>query len=434
MSSEEVKAALLDSFWGTGRGLTASSETRAEINELITQLEAVTPTPNPTEAMDMLDGVWKLVYTSNSELMALLALGKLPLITIEDITQTVQAYGSTVTNSLTITAPFSRTAFSTTASIEVRSPKRLQLRFERGTISTPELITDLELPDTVSVMGQTVDLSAAKSALAPVRSAGQGVAEQIASIVRQQPDLNIPIANERAQTWLLTTYLDDTLRINRGDGGSVFVLVKEATSAAAAAPTTGAPAATVTTAPAYVPSDSATYQMTDAAELADAPSVAGAEAEDGGEEADGPQGGTFEAKFEPLGVDFKADVSLEDGTAEVSLGDAKAEVSFDGGKPESGSKKRSEQGSSQGAEPVMEASVEPLGFGMKASVKGDDDAAAAGEGADDSSSSKPDEDTVMEASVEPLGVDFKASVKGQDEGEAGDGKGKGKGKGKGSSR
>ena len=28
-------------------------------------------------------------------------------------------------------------------------------------------------------------------------------------------------------SWLMTTYLDDTLRISRGDGGGVFVLVKE---------------------------------------------------------------------------------------------------------------------------------------------------------------------------------------------------------------
>lgn len=49
MTPAELKAALLDSFWGTERGLTASSETRAEINELITQLEALNPCENPTE-------------------------------------------------------------------------------------------------------------------------------------------------------------------------------------------------------------------------------------------------------------------------------------------------------------------------------------------------------------------------------------------------
>lgn len=49
MTRQEIKSALLDSFWGTERGLSATSETRAEINELITQLEAVTPIAEPTE-------------------------------------------------------------------------------------------------------------------------------------------------------------------------------------------------------------------------------------------------------------------------------------------------------------------------------------------------------------------------------------------------
>lgn len=49
MSVEEVKAALLDSFWGTQRGLAARSDVRADINELITQLEAMSPIANPTE-------------------------------------------------------------------------------------------------------------------------------------------------------------------------------------------------------------------------------------------------------------------------------------------------------------------------------------------------------------------------------------------------
>lgn len=44
-----MQAALLDSMYGTERGLAARSEVRAEINELITQLEAKNPTPSPTD-------------------------------------------------------------------------------------------------------------------------------------------------------------------------------------------------------------------------------------------------------------------------------------------------------------------------------------------------------------------------------------------------
>jgi len=217
--------------------------------------------------MELLDGNWKLVYTSNSELMALLALSRLPFVSIDDITQQVDSRSGSVENKMTVTVPFSRTSFSTTASIEVRkgglistrllaaceptnrtphlcalsvlcacaqvrSPQRLQLMFERGTVSTPQLMSDLELPDSVSVMGQVVDLSALKAALGPVRSSASSIFSQVANLVQQQPDLSIPIAADRAQTWLLTTYLDDDTRISRGDGSSIFVLVKEVGSRA----------------------------------------------------------------------------------------------------------------------------------------------------------------------------------------------------------
>ena len=51
---------------------------------------------------------------------------------------------------------------------------------------------------------------------------------QVGSILSQSPDLSFPLpTGETSQTWLLTTYLDDDTRITRGDGGSVFVLVKD---------------------------------------------------------------------------------------------------------------------------------------------------------------------------------------------------------------
>jgi len=57
---DRLKKALVDSFYGTDRGLKATSETRAGIVELITQLEAKNPTPAPTEALSLLNGKWIL--------------------------------------------------------------------------------------------------------------------------------------------------------------------------------------------------------------------------------------------------------------------------------------------------------------------------------------------------------------------------------------
>ena len=126
-----------------------------------------------------------------------------------------------------ITVPFTRTSFSTTAKLEVRSPSRLQVKFEEGIIRTPELLKDIEIPSTMTIMGQTIDTSNVASALKPLQSSVRDAVAQLGNLISQQPDLKIPIASERSQTWLLTTFLDQDTRILRGDRGSVYVLVKD---------------------------------------------------------------------------------------------------------------------------------------------------------------------------------------------------------------
>jgi len=227
MPLSDIKAALLDSMYGIERGLAARSEIRAEINELISQLEAKNPTPNPTEVLEALTGDWKLVYTSNSALIAVLALSRLPFVEVGDITQKIDSITLTVENKVQLSVPFSRTAFSTTASFEVRSPKRLQLRLNKGGIQTPELLTDIELPVNVTVLGQALDLTQLKQALAPVNEQVKGVLFQVNNLMSQTPDLQFDIPSDRAQTWQLNTYVDEDTRISRGDGGSVFIYVRD---------------------------------------------------------------------------------------------------------------------------------------------------------------------------------------------------------------
>ena len=57
----ELKQSLIDNLTGTDRGLKASSEVRAEIVEIIAQIESKNPTPAPTEALPLLNGKWILV-------------------------------------------------------------------------------------------------------------------------------------------------------------------------------------------------------------------------------------------------------------------------------------------------------------------------------------------------------------------------------------
>lgn len=57
----ELKRCLADSVYGTELGFRAGSEVRAEVLELVNQLEALNPTPAPVENPELLDGNWVLL-------------------------------------------------------------------------------------------------------------------------------------------------------------------------------------------------------------------------------------------------------------------------------------------------------------------------------------------------------------------------------------
>ncbi|KAK8477889.1 hypothetical protein V6N11_020976 [Hibiscus sabdariffa] len=220
---QRLKKALVDSFAGTDRGLKTNSETRAEIVELITQLEAKNPTPAPTHALPLLNGKWILAYTSFPGLFPLLSRGQFQLAKVEEISQTIDSESLTVQNSVQFSGPLASSSITTNAKFEVRSPKRVQIKFQEGILGTPQLTDSIVLPENVEFLGQKIDLTPIKGLLTSVQDTASSVAKTISS----QPPLKIPLSNSNAESWLLATYLDDELRISRGDAGSVFVLVKE---------------------------------------------------------------------------------------------------------------------------------------------------------------------------------------------------------------
>lgn len=57
----ELKRALVDTVYGTEFGFRAGLEVRAEVLELVNQLEAANPTPAPTQEPELLDGKWVLL-------------------------------------------------------------------------------------------------------------------------------------------------------------------------------------------------------------------------------------------------------------------------------------------------------------------------------------------------------------------------------------
>jgi len=97
------------------------------------------------------------------------------------------------------------------------------VKFEEGVIGAPKVTESIEVPASVEVFGQNIDLTPARGLLQPL----QEVAAAVARTLSGQPPLKFPIQTDRAQSWLLTTFLDEDLRITRGDGGSLFVLLRE---------------------------------------------------------------------------------------------------------------------------------------------------------------------------------------------------------------
>ena len=55
------KSGLLEAIAGKNRGLLATEADRQQILAAIAQLEDRNPTPRPTEALDLLDGNWRLL-------------------------------------------------------------------------------------------------------------------------------------------------------------------------------------------------------------------------------------------------------------------------------------------------------------------------------------------------------------------------------------
>lgn len=74
----------------------------------------------------------------------------------------------------------------------------------------------------MDVFGQQINLLPVQQTLSPLQNA----VASISRVISGQPPLKVPIPGDRTSSWLLVTYLDDDLRISRGDGG-LFVLAKE---------------------------------------------------------------------------------------------------------------------------------------------------------------------------------------------------------------
>ncbi|KXZ51877.1 hypothetical protein GPECTOR_11g312 [Gonium pectorale] len=235
-----LKSGLLDLVYGTARGVNATALQRAAIEEFVCALEARNPNACPTDAVSALVGRWKLVYTSNlASLMLLGALDAMPLVEMGDVVQTINPDSLTATNKIDLSVPL-LVSLRAEAGLEVRSPRQFKVRLSRlgldTYVATPQLTAALEVPDSVQLMGASLDLAPLRRLLAPINSgieAAQGLLNRATSPELDLDSLPLPpgvspgAVSDAASVWMLTTYLDDNLRISRDDDGRVFIMLKD---------------------------------------------------------------------------------------------------------------------------------------------------------------------------------------------------------------
>ena len=223
---------LLERAAGSGRGARATAEQRADVAELVAELEALDPCTSAAAAAALLPGTWRLAWTGTSELFAFLLADNLPLVECGEITQTIARAGTDsggadfeVTNRVEFGLPGVRQAVSNTGEVRVRSDKSVEVKFVRARVEPP---AEAPLSEGLNqeIFGRQVDLSPLEGVLSPLQRAAAAAAQPAAEALGLQGGLDFDTPSGGA-TWLLTSYLDEDLRVSRGDGGGLFILTKD---------------------------------------------------------------------------------------------------------------------------------------------------------------------------------------------------------------
>ncbi|MDY6784910.1 MAG: PAP/fibrillin family protein [Cyanobacteriota bacterium] len=190
------KTELLSVLAGKNRGLLANELDKVAILSAIAQLEDVNPTPNPLERSDLLDGDWRLLYTTSREL---LGFDRFPGLQLGQVYQSIRTDSARVYNIAEIVGlPGLESLVSVCARLEVVSDRRVNVKFERAILGLQRLVN--------------------------YQSPGEMVAQIEGG--KKFTALDFGIGNRDRQGWLDITYLDEDLRVGRGNQGSAFVLSK----------------------------------------------------------------------------------------------------------------------------------------------------------------------------------------------------------------
>ncbi|MEL6160405.1 MAG: PAP/fibrillin family protein [Cyanobacteria bacterium J06623_5] len=224
------KIDLKNAIAAKNRGILATEADRQVIASIIARVEDNNPTPAPLSAPELLAGDWRLLYTTSQEL---LGIDRVPLASLGNIYQCVRPQQSRIYNIAEVKSlPLCEGLVSVVASF---SPAPAEW-------PTP---TDVASGNAASESGSGAVAVAALSAskvnvkferavFGLQRALGYvGPAQHIQKLETAErvgfwQGIDFAISADRDPGWLKITYLDEDLRIGRGNQGSLFVLTKDA--------------------------------------------------------------------------------------------------------------------------------------------------------------------------------------------------------------
>lgn len=193
------KTDLLNAIAPTNRGLLTSPQQQQDILTQVARLEGVNPTPSPLTAADQLNGNWQLLYTTSSEL---LGIDRFPLLALGNIYQCVDMAQQRIYNLAEVKSVLGGlVSVSATFAAAPDSDKRVNVQFDRAIFGLQSTLGYQNPSQFIAAMEQTTRFNPLKG-------------------------IDFTITSNRDPGWLEITYLDDTMRIGRGNQGSTFVLRK----------------------------------------------------------------------------------------------------------------------------------------------------------------------------------------------------------------
>ena len=196
MTSTTRKANLLNAIAPVNRGLEMSENQRKAIFSAVSYLEELNPTPAPTQTPELLDGDWLLIFTTSQEL---LGIDRFPLYKLGNIYQCLRVAEGKIFNVAEVKGlPLLGGLVSVCANFTVVSDKRVKVNFERLVAGSQSLVGYQDVHSFIDTLRSPKKLLA----------------------------IDFKIKREDQKGWLETTYLDQNLRIGRGNEGNLFVLRK----------------------------------------------------------------------------------------------------------------------------------------------------------------------------------------------------------------